>query len=113
MITQKRMTIPIFNYKLCIVIYDSWDEVNYLDSNKNRDYPPKGFTKWQYGSALVAINSKQESTIVHEAEHIKNLVWEYIGYKPQADNDEVDAYLLTYIYNKIIEVFYKHDKTAK
>lgn len=27
---------------------------------------------------------------------------------PQRDNDEVDAYLLTYIYNKITQVFYKH-----
>lgn len=26
----------------------------------------------------------------------------------QRDNDEVDAYLLTYIYDKITQVFYKH-----
>lgn len=108
MITQKRMTIPIFNYKLAVIIYDNWDEVGHLDYDENRNYPPKGFTKWQYGSALVAIDAKYGSTIVHEAEHVKNLIWEYIGYKPQADNDEVDAYLLTYIYNKITDVFYKH-----
>jgi hypothetical protein len=35
-------------------------------------------------------------------------IWQYIGYTPQRDNDEVDAYLLTYIYNKITQVFYKH-----
>lgn len=28
------------------------------------------------------------------------------------DNDEVDAYLVTYIYSKIMEVYYKHDKAA-
>lgn len=33
---------------------------------------------------------------------------EDIGYTPQRDNDEVDAYLLTYIYDKITQVFYKH-----
>jgi hypothetical protein len=38
--------------------------------------------------------------IAHESEHIKNAIWRYIGYEPQRDNDEVDAYLLTYIYNK-------------
>lgn len=48
------------------------------------------------------------SSIVHEAEHIKNHIWQYIGYTPQRDNDEVDAYLLTYIYDKITQVFYKH-----
>lgn len=31
----------------------------------------------------------------------------------QEDNDEVDAYLITYIYDKITDVFYKHDKAAK
>lgn len=50
----------------------------------------------------------RRSSIVHEAEHIKNHIWQYIGYTPQRDNDEVDAYLLTYIYNKITQVFYKH-----
>lgn len=29
------------------------------------------------------------SSIVHEAEHIKNHIWQYIGYTPQRDNDEV------------------------
>lgn len=44
---------------------------------------------------------------------LKNSIWRYIGYTPQADNDEVDAYLLTYIYKKITDVFYKHDRAAK
>jgi hypothetical protein len=70
-------------------------------------------TIMSYGAALVAVNSKKDSSIVHEAEHIKNAIWNYIGYTPQRDNDEVDAYLLAYIYKKIAEVFYKHDRTAK
>lgn len=113
MITQKKMLIPIFNYKLSIIIYDNWEEVKYLDSYENRSCPPKGFTKWEYGTALVAIDAKHSNAIVHEAEHVKNLIWEYIGYKPQSDNDEVDAYLLTYIYSKIIDVFYKHTGQSK
>lgn len=64
----------------------------------------------QYGASLVAINSKRGSSITHESEHIKNAIWRYIGYEPRRDNDEVDAYLLTYIYNKITDVFYKHDR---
>ena len=108
MTTQKRMTIPIFNYKLTVVIYDDWNEVSYLDSDENRNYPSKGFTKWQYGSALVAINAKHGSTIVHEAEHVKNLIWEYIGYTPMVDNDEVDQHLHTYIYEQIKKVLNKH-----
>lgn len=54
-----------------------------------------------------------DSSIVHEAEHVKNRIWEYIGYTPQRDNDEVDAHLLTYIYDKIASIFYKHDKMSR
>ena len=113
MVTQKKMTIPIFDYKLIVIIYDDWDEIKHLDNyTRDKKDAPAGFTKWDCGISIVAIQSNRESSIVHEALHVKNLVWDYIGYKPQIDNDEVDAYLLTYIYNKIKEVYNKHFKTA-
>ena len=31
----------------------------------------------------------------------------------QRRNDEVDAYLITYIYDKITSIFYKHDRLIK
>lgn len=105
MITQKKMIIPIFDYKLTVLIYDSWSEVrDYFDD----DEEPRGITKSWYGASLVAVNSKYAASIVHEAEHVKNEMWNYIGYRPQADNDEVDAYVITYLYNKMADVYYKH-----
>ena len=93
MVTKKKMTVPIFDYRLTILIYDSWDEVSYLfDSGPE----PLAITRFQYGAALVAVNSRRGSSIIHEAEHIKNSIWEYIGYRPQRDNDEIDAYVLYY-----------------
>lgn len=71
MITQRKVMIPIFDYKLTIVIYDDGPE-------------PRAVTRHTYGAALVAINSKHGSSIVHEAEHVKNLIWDYIGYIPQS-----------------------------
>lgn len=109
MITQKKMIVPIFDYKLTIVIFDKWEELDRFLPKEEMEQEAKAITISQYGASLVAVNSKRGSSIVHEAEHIKN----YIGYTPQRDNDEVDAYLLTYIYNKITDVFYKHDKVAK
>lgn len=106
MITQRKVIIPIFDYKLTIVIYDDWDEVRHMFDGGPA---PRAVTRYTYGAALVAIDSKRSSSIVHEAEHVKNLIWDYIGYIPQKDNDEVDAYLVTYIYNKIVDVFYKHN----
>lgn len=112
MITQKRIIIPIFDYKLTVVIFDKWEELHKFLPKEEMEEEAKAITISQYGASLVAINSKRASSIVHEAEHVKNHIWNYIGYTPQANNDEVDAYLLTYIYNKITDVFYKHDKVT-
>ena len=107
MITKRKINIPIFDYKLTIVIFDYWNEVK---DWFGEDFEPKAITRPTYGAALVAINSKHgTSSIVHEAEHVKNFIWDYIGYVPQRDNDEADAYLITYIYEKIVDVFYKHN----
>ena len=113
MITQKKMIIPIFNYKLTIVIFDKWEELERFLPKEEYEEEAKAITISQYGASLVAINSKRGSSIVHEAEHIKNSIWRYIGYTPQEDNDETDAYLITYIYDKITNVFYKHDRLVK
>lgn len=110
MITQKKYNIPIFNYRLTVIIFDRWEEVEHMFDGGPE---PKAITASHYGGAVVAINSKSGSSIVHEALHVKNKIWEYIGYVPQRDNDEVDAYLVTYIYDKMVEVFYKHDKVAR
>lgn len=98
----------LFNYKLTIVIFDRWEELEGSISQDEMDTEANAITISAYGASLVAVNSRRGSSIVHEAEHIKNHIWQYIGYTPQRDNDEVDAYLLTYIYDKITQVFYKH-----
>lgn len=113
MITQKKMIIPIFDYKLTVVIFDKWEELGRFLPKEEMEQEAKAITINQYGASFVAINSKRGSSIIHEAEHIKNSIWRYIGYTPQEDNDEVDAYLITYIYDKITSVFYKHDRAAK
>ncbi len=113
MVTQKKIIIPIFDYKLTIVIFDKWEELKNMIPDGEMEQEAKAITISSYGASLVAVNSKRGSSIAHEAVHIKNAIWRYIGYEPQRDNDEVDAYLVTYIYNKVTDVFYKHDKIAK
>lgn len=85
------MIIPIFNYKLTVVIFDKWEELGRFLPKEEMEQEGKAITINQYGASLVAINSKRGSSIIHEAEHIKNSIWRYIGYTPQEDNDEVDA----------------------
>lgn len=109
MITQRKITIPIFEFKLTIVIFDSWSEIEHLLTPEEASLESRAVTISNGGAAIVAVNSKRGSSIVHEAGHVKNAIWRYIGYIPMRDNDEVDQYLVTYIYNKIVDVFYKHN----
>lgn len=88
MVTRKRIIIPIFDYGLTILIFDKWDEVKDIFGE---DLAPNAITKFYQGSSIVAIDSHKGSSIVHEAEHIKNNIWNWIGYEPQINNDEVDA----------------------
>lgn len=108
MITKKNMTIPIFDYKLTVLIFDKWEELEGIIPDEELDVSARAITISKHGASLVAVNAKCGSSIVHEAEHIKNNLWIHIGYNPQKDNDEVDAYVITYIYNKIVNVYYRH-----
>nr|DAN01188.1 MAG TPA: Murine norovirus 1, NS1/2, HYDROLASE [Crassvirales sp.] len=108
MITKKNMIIPIFDYKLTVLIFDKWEELEGIIPDEELDVSARAITISKHGASLVAVNAKCGGSIVHEAEHIKNNLWIHIGYNPQKDNDEVDAYLVAYIYNKIVDVYYKH-----
>ena len=109
MITKKRVNIPIFNYTIIIVFYDNWSELKgIIDDDLYNQGSSRGITI-NYGyHSLVYINKKHYSTIVHEAGHLVNAIWRHIGYEPSRDNDEPSQYLLTYIFEKMLEVYNKH-----
>lgn len=108
MITKRKFRIPIFHYPMTIIVFDEWKE---LESHIPKDIfesEARGVTIEFEASCIVCCTPKFQSSVVHEAGHIKNLVWKYIGYTPQRDNDEVDQYLHTYIYEEIMKVMDKH-----
>lgn len=108
MITKKKVIIPIFDYHMKILIYDDKEELRGYINDSDLEGYFRGMTIGYPFECIVAIDAKHGSTIAHEALHVVNGVWRSIGYQPQRDNDEVSAYLLTYIYNKITDVWYKH-----
>ena len=114
MITKKKITIPIFGYKLTIIIFDEMSDLHGQIPEHHIYGDFRGLAYGEDFSGVVCIGSKYGSTIAHESLHMVNAVWKAIGYEPQRDNDEVSAYLLTYIYEKIVDVFYLHnDKKPK
>ena len=59
----------------------------------------------------IVDNGNNYSLVVHELEHVKNLIWKSKGYKPQADNDEPDAYLIGWLFEQVDKVIKKHLST--
>jgi hypothetical protein len=109
MITKKRLKIPIFEYFIDVVIFDNWTDLyNILDEDIYKEGSSRGITVNYSNRSLVCIGRKHYSTLVHEAGHLVNAIWRYIGYEPQRDNDEPSQYLLTYIFERIEEVWQKH-----
>ena len=93
---------------MTILIFDDWEDLKGYIPDDIFSKPSKGVTIDYEGRCTVCCTPKHSSSVVHEAGHIKNLIWEYIGYTPMVDNDEVDQYLHTYIYEQIKKVLNKH-----
>lgn len=109
MVTRKKIKVPIFNYLIDTIIFDDWSDLyGILDKDVYEEGSSRGITV-NYGNySLVCINKKHFSTIVHEAGHLVNSIWRFIGYEPSRDNDEPSQYLLTYIFERIEDVWKKH-----
>ena len=107
MITKKTFKVPLYPFKIEVIIYDDIKEVEKYRPNR------KGYSSFcdgfEDGFIRIGIYSKSGgSFIAHECHHAKSYIWEIIGYKPIADNDEVDAYLIAWISKAVTDVFYKH-----
>ena len=108
MITKRKHLVPIFEYPITIIIFDDWEDLkNYIPEDIYAE-PCRGVTIDFEDHCVVCCTPKYATSIVHEAGHIKNLIWKYIGYTPIRDNDEVDQYLHTYIYEVILKILNKH-----
>ncbi len=107
MLTKKKIRIPIFRIDLLIVVIDKIGEALKIDSriDINSD---SCVIDYNDGNVSIFITPNSIPIIAHECLHVKNSIWNRIGYISQANNDEVDAYLLDYIIAKVLEVVEKH-----
>ena len=109
MITEKSFIVPIYDFKVEVSVFDNLSEA--IDK-----YPEfmttgtKACTIEYFDSSKVKliVPSYKYPSVVHELEHAKNLIWKAKGYKPQEDNDETDAYLIEYLYDRVDRIIRKH-----
>jgi hypothetical protein len=107
MITKRTIKVPIYDYKITIVVADDWREAKKILpclEEGNRACVLEG-----PNDSTIVIPPKQSGYVVHECVHLKDCIWNYIGYTPDASNDEVDAYLVEYLFNEVCKVIDRHN----
>lgn len=108
MLTKKSIRVPIYDFKVEVCIFDDIEEAK-REYPRYISYDMLGCTiEWGGSICTLIVPSDNYSTLIHELEHVKNLVWKAKGYKPQADNDEPDAYLLEWLFNRVDKIIKKH-----
>ena len=108
MVTKRKVRVPIFDYDITVLVFDEWEDLKGYIPNDLLSKPSRGMTLEYEWCCTVCITPKYLSTLSHESLHIVNMIWKSIDYTPQRDNDEVSAYLLTYVLEQLTKVLNKH-----
>lgn len=109
MLTEKSFIVPIYDFKVEVVVFDDLSEAQ----KRYPEFMSEG-TKactveyFNCSKVKVIVPSYKYASVVHELEHAKNLIWKAKGYKSHEDNDEVDAYLIEYLYDRVDKIIRKH-----
>lgn len=109
MITEKTIHIPVWDFRVEICVFDTIEEAQKKYPEFMTDSLLACTVEYLHNpKCKLIIPSYNYSDVVHELEHVKNLVWKYKGYKPQEDNDEPDAYLMGWLFEQVDKIIRKH-----
>lgn len=103
----KKVKVPIYNTRLTIVISENLEGVSerFKLNTDLSEYSAITIDE-KDGSIVVAFSDVNRiKDIAHEVVHIKNYIFRNIHQKLDADNDEAEAYLTTWLFNYIYEFF--------
>lgn len=111
----KRITIPMYNQVLHIAISDDIEkeieELNKRFYTNIDSYDFSGYSASIRRHNLLILNNKEIKdnptrigTIAHEAFHISNFVCRRVGIIPDTDNDEAQAYMISWIVEQVIKL---------
>jgi len=90
------------------VISDKYKTIDLSDYGAVTLENPKHFKKY-----VVAFESANDyGLIAHEVTHLKNYIFKAVGIKLDTDNDEAEAYLVGFLFDKIYD-FLKNSGSRK
>lgn len=113
MITKKIIKVPIFEFKLRVVVFDDTKEaIEWCPEWFKEGYSALTLEHIDCSKATIIIPSKYYGSTVHELEHVKNLIFKAKGIKPDINNDEVDAYLIGWLYEQVDKIVKRHNNLA-
>lgn len=116
-ISEHSVRIPILRCGFHLVICPHVGKANDLLGFVNGDLGcPAGYvnTKFHNGCALMMMTDKVGiGEIAHESKHMVNAIFNKMGQKLDADNDEFECYLLTFICEEVQKLMNKHKKHFK
>lgn len=117
----KKVKIDLYSQTLHIIIVDDFSVAKTTPEFLKRfaglepirdDFA--GYAEARENQHLIILNKKHLntpeytlSTISHEAFHITNFIMKRVGIKPDVDNDEAQAYLLSYIVEEVYKFLNK------
>lgn len=115
----KKVNIPIYGHMLYIAITEDVEkdlpDIQKKFSDTIKGPIANGIAARLGKHCLVVINTKDFTdtsilgTIAHEAFHITNFIFESLGIKPDVNNDEAQAYLLSWIVEQVVKVYKQQD----
>lgn len=108
MITTKTFRVPIYGFLIKIHICDNILEGCQLYNEYDISGSSAFTIDWGNNKCTVAITPNNINSMIHELEHVKNIIWKAKGYTPQVDNDEPDAYLIGYLAEQTQKIINKH-----
>lgn len=116
--------LPIYNsFLFQIIVSDDVEKINKMTNSNDKYYyacciKTKHNIKNGISEKGITIvlnphytNCKITAGIIaHECIHVKNMIFETIGYKPKTNNDEAEAYFIEYLVNKVTDFYNKSIK---
>lgn len=96
---KKRIKIPIYTGWFYIFVFDSKSE---LLSKFPKETNTNGwcYKDGDYNYVMVLSKESISSTLVHESNHITNMIFEHHGVKLDTKNDEHQTYFLTWVFEQ-------------
>lgn len=94
---RKKFKIPIYDHYIHVILEDEIEEcVAYVHATDNKVL----YAVFQRGKITPSL-------IVHETVHLVNIIFKFKGITPTNTNDEPQAYLTEYIFDKLTETLNK------